>query len=125
MLQISILDEMSVDLCDHIFARNDSIFLLDHLSANHLFLLSIEERQYRFHALFKDFLLGELKRKPKIYMELHQAAAQYFERIGKNDQAIYHLGVIGGADLNGVAKILQNYGRTMINHGQLESLLQD
>lgn len=122
MLQTSILDEMNGELCDFVFARTNSQELLDYISTNHLFLLPIGERQYRYHALFKDFLQGELKRKPKVYVELHQAAARYFERTDKNDQAIYHLGIIG--DDYGVAKILQTHGRTMINHGQLESLLQ-
>lgn len=122
MLQTSILEEMTGELCDFVFARSDSQKLLHYISTNHLFLLPIGERQYRYHALFKDFLSGELKRKPKVYVELHQAAAHYFERMNKNDQAIYHLGVIG--DDYGVAKILQTHGRAMINHGQLESLLQ-
>ncbi|WP_235857540.1 BTAD domain-containing putative transcriptional regulator [Paenibacillus albiflavus] len=122
MLQTSILEEMTGELCDFIFARTNSQELLDYISTNHLFLLPIGDRQYRYHALFRDFLLGELKRKPKIHVELHQAAAHYFERMGKNDQAIHHLGIIN--DDYGVAKILQSHGRTMINHGQLESLLQ-
>ncbi|WP_442603457.1 BTAD domain-containing putative transcriptional regulator [Paenibacillus sp. KN14-4R] len=122
MLETSILEELTGELCDRIFDRNESHALLAQISRQNLFLLPLVDGQFRYHALFRDFLQEELRKRKDDYMELHRAAAKYFERNGKHDQAIYHLDAIG--DDYALAQVLQTYGRQMIDHGQLESLLQ-
>ncbi|MCR8644164.1 transcriptional regulator [Paenibacillus sp. N1-5-1-14] len=122
MLETSILEELTGELCDQIFDRSESHALLNQVSSQNLFLVSLGNGQFRYHALFKEFLHDELRKHKQEYIELHRVAARYYERNGKQDQAIYHLDAIG--DDYALAQVLQTYGRQMIDHGQLESLLQ-
>jgi len=121
LLESSILEELTGDVCDAIFERSESAELLRSISGQNLFLASVGDRQYRYHALFRDFMLGEIRKQSEAYMKLRQKAAAYFAQVGKNEQAFAHLEAIG--DFDGAARILSDHGRQMIHNGQLEGLL--
>jgi LuxR family maltose regulon positive regulatory protein len=119
--QSSILDELTGTLCDEILEKSDSSSILEGLSNKNMFLVSLGDKQYRYHALFKDFLTQQLIRKQDQYTSLHSKAALYFREKGRNEQAITHFLAIG--DTESLADILQSHGRKMIENGQMESLL--
>jgi len=122
LLQTSVLEEVSGELCDAIFGRGDSQVILRKIGGQSLFLTQTGERQYRYHALFKDFLLGELKKEPDVHAALRRQAADYFAANGKPELAIAQYDAIG--ESGEAARLLAAYGRQMIDAGQLESLLQ-
>jgi LuxR family maltose regulon positive regulatory protein len=59
-----------------------------------LFLTPLDRRRqwYRYHGLFREFLLGELRRtEPDIITTLHQRAADWYEANGAPARAVEHL----------------------------------
>ena len=67
---------------------------LRRLEAASLFLIPLDRRRerYRYHALFREFLLGELRRtEPGIIVTLHQRAADWYEANGSPALALEHL----------------------------------
>ena len=64
------------------------------LEASSLFLIPLDRRRewYRYHALFREFLLGELRRvEPDVVMKLHLRAADWYESNGSPAMALEHL----------------------------------
>lgn len=120
--QTSILEEMGPDACDRIFGRQDSRRVLDQLCGESLFIVHLGEGQYRYHALFRDFLRSQLQKKSEARSVFHHQAACYFQANQQHDQALFHLAQIG--DWEAYALLLHSCGAEMIAKGQLESLLE-
>jgi LuxR family maltose regulon positive regulatory protein len=90
----AILDQLTGPLCDAILEQSDAHEQLRHLEATSLFLVPLDRRRewYRYHALFREFLLGELRRtEPDIIMKLHLRAADWYEATGSPALALEHL----------------------------------
>ena len=59
-----------------------------------MFLVPLDRRRgwYRYHALFREFLLGELRRvEPDVMTKLHLRAADWYESNGSPALALEHL----------------------------------
>jgi LuxR family maltose regulon positive regulatory protein len=90
----AILDQLSAPLCDAILEEQDSGARLRHLEATSLFLVPLDRHRgwYRYHALFREFLLGELRRvEPDSIEKLHLRAADWYESNGSPALALEHL----------------------------------
>jgi len=64
------------------------------MEATSLFVISLDRRRewYRYHDLFREFLLGELRRaEPDVIETLHQRAADWYESNGFPARALEHL----------------------------------
>ena len=91
LLQTSILERLSGQLCDAVTGGTDGQDVLQQLERANLFLVPLDEerRWYRFHHLLRDLLHAELARsEPDRVPELHRRAATWFERHGLVDEAI-------------------------------------
>ncbi|MCF6092813.1 transcriptional regulator [Microaerobacter geothermalis] len=122
LLETSIFDPLTESVCDEVIKQENSRQMLEMLSNKNLFLIHVGDHQYRYHALFKDFLQQELKKNVYRYVELHRLAARYYQSNNQQDQAIFHLQSIG--EHEALAELLHTYGRKMLENGQLESLLE-
>lgn len=94
----AILEQLSGQVCDAVLDRTDSSTLLRGLEAHGLFLVPLDRRRgwYRYHALFREFLLGELAASENgSVARLHLAAAAWYEEHGLPAQAIEHMLVAG------------------------------
>jgi LuxR family maltose regulon positive regulatory protein len=90
----AVLDEMSGSLCDALLNSSDGHNRLRQLEASHLFLVPLDRRRewYRYHALFREFLLAELRRvEPNAVEKLQLRAADWYETYGSKAKAIEHL----------------------------------
>ena len=90
----AVLDQLSGPLCDAILGESGSDAQLRHLEATNSFLIPLDRRRewYRYHALFREFLLGELRRtEPDVIMKLHLRAADWYEANGSPALALEHL----------------------------------
>jgi len=90
----AVLDRMTAPLCDALLGADDSQAILRELEAEDVFLIALDRRRswYRYHELFREFLLSELRRvEPRKTDELHLAAADWFEQNGSLTMAIEHL----------------------------------
>jgi LuxR family transcriptional regulator, maltose regulon positive regulatory protein len=90
----AVLDQLCAPLCDAILEESGGQAQLRGLEATNLFLIPLDRRRewYRYHALFQEFLLGELRRvEPELIMKLHLRAADWYESKGLPAMAIEHL----------------------------------
>ena len=62
LLDSSVLEVITTSDCDQLLERNDSALMIENLIQHQLFLIPLEgeERAYRYHHLFRDFLLNRL-----------------------------------------------------------------
>ena len=90
----AIVDQLCAPLCDALLEDAGSQDRLHELEASNSFLLPLDRRRewYRYHPLFREFLLGELRRvEPDVIVELHVRAADWYEANGSPALALEHL----------------------------------
>jgi LuxR family maltose regulon positive regulatory protein len=90
----AVLEQLSGPLCDAVLGSSDAAGRLRRLEAASLFVIPLDRHRqwYRYHALFREFLLGELRRiEPGRMMTLHQRAADWYEANGSPALALEHL----------------------------------
>ena len=90
----AVLDQLSAPLCDAVVGDSGAQQQLHHLEASRSFLIALDRRRewYRYHSLFREFLLGELRRsEPDIITKLHLRAADWYEANGSPAMAVEHL----------------------------------
>lgn len=90
----AVLDRFSAELCDAVLVESGSQGRLRELEASNVFLLPLDRHRewYRYHPLFREFLLGELRRiEPELILDLHVRAADWYEAHGSPAMAIEHL----------------------------------
>ncbi|WP_193076008.1 LuxR C-terminal-related transcriptional regulator [Pseudomonas sp. FME51] len=83
LLKSSVLDRLSVSLCNHVLGTADSQALLRYCETHGLFLLPIDDQQqwFRYHPLFTEFLRQELhKQNEGLCLELHRRASDWFSQ---------------------------------------------
>jgi LuxR family maltose regulon positive regulatory protein len=90
----AVLDQLAAPLCDAVLGEPGSQERLQRLEAASQFLIPLDRRRewYRYHALFREFLLAELRRvEPEIISKLHLRAADWYEANGSPTVALEHL----------------------------------
>ncbi|HYK71821.1 MAG TPA: transcriptional regulator, partial [Pseudoneobacillus sp.] len=121
--QTCILEELTEEICNEIVGIVGASALLDQLIERNLFIQKIGDKQYRFHALFKEFLEKQLKdNQPGQFQILHEKSARLFEKRGMWEAALIHYKKINQS--SAIASILQEKGKAMLESGKLESLLE-
>ena len=91
--RVSVLDELTGDLCDAVVGRPGSALLLDELATRPLLLEPVGDGgSFRLHPLMRDCLAGELEHaEPQLSGALRRAAAAWFIGQGRDDEAVDHL----------------------------------
>jgi LuxR family maltose regulon positive regulatory protein len=90
----AVLDRLCGPVCDAVLGSVDAARQLRRLEADGLFVIPLDRRRewYRYHALFREFLLGQLRRaEPEIIDTLHRRAADWHESNGSGALALEHL----------------------------------
>ena len=90
----AVLDRLHAPLCDALLGEAGSQGRLHALEASNSFLIPLDRQRewYRYHPLFREFLLSELRRvQPDTVMKLHLAAADWYEANGSPAMALEHL----------------------------------
>jgi LuxR family maltose regulon positive regulatory protein len=119
----AVLDRLCGPLCDAVLASSGTAEYLRRLEAASLFLVPLDRRRqwYRYHALFREFLLGELGRaEPGIVTTLHQRAADWHEANGSPAQALEHL--LHTTDWDRSVRLTAALAPPTVNAGQLPTL---
>jgi LuxR family maltose regulon positive regulatory protein len=90
----AVLDQFCAPLCDALLGESEAHERLRRLEASSLFLIPLDRRRewYRYHGLFREFLLSELVRvEPEVVAKLHLRAADWYEAQGSQAMALEHL----------------------------------
>ncbi|MET0418827.1 MAG: LuxR C-terminal-related transcriptional regulator, partial [Actinoplanes sp.] len=90
----AVLEQMCAPLCDAVLDGQGAQEQLRRLEASNLFVVPLDRRRewYRYHPLFREFLVGELRRtEPGTVMKLHLRAADWYESHGSLELALEHL----------------------------------
>jgi ATP/maltotriose-dependent transcriptional regulator MalT len=93
LLRTSVLRRMTGPLCDAVTGRGDSGMLLRELARSNLFVVPLDEQGewYRYHHLFSDLLLYELRSsQPELMPVVHGRASVWLEGEGFFEPAIRH-----------------------------------
>ncbi len=126
LIYSSVLDQLNGELCDSILERNDSEELLTQFERTNLFLSRItplrpEQKAYRFHSLFRDFLLQELQRlDPRAIPELNRRAARWYAAHQRSLPAVDHALLAGDPAL--AADLMDGCAMGFIEVAQMETV---
>lgn len=116
----AVLEQLSAPLCDAVLGRDGSQALLRRLESQNLFLVPLDggRQWFRYHMLFRDFLLTELDRvEPGEAAELHRRAADWFRSRDAPQEAVEHLLVAG--DLEPAAELIGALALPMYQRGRV------
>ncbi|HEY7013710.1 MAG TPA: LuxR C-terminal-related transcriptional regulator [Streptosporangiaceae bacterium] len=101
------LDRMSGPLCDAALKNGGaSAAALAELAKSNLLLVPLDRQGewYRYHHLFRDMLLAELRRhEPELIPVLHRRAAEWYQRAGEPAEALEYSMKAG--DVNTAARL--------------------
>lgn len=93
LMRLSILERFNGALCETVSGIAEGRALLHRLQQQNYFLQSLDDEQtwFRYHALFRDFLRGELVRRlPAEVTRLHERAARWFAEQRLWAEAVRH-----------------------------------
>ncbi|HKA95007.1 MAG TPA: LuxR C-terminal-related transcriptional regulator, partial [Streptosporangiaceae bacterium] len=119
----AVLDELSAPLCDAVLRSSAGATRLRQAEASGLFLFPLDRRRqgYRYHPLFREFLLCELRRtEPDMVTTLHQRAADWHESNDSPAMALEH--PVHPADAERTVRLVTNGTAPTHMAGQLPAL---
>lgn len=118
LLRTSILPVWDKESVIEICGCSDGEQKIDWLLEKNLFVIHAGEGKYRYHALFKDFLIRKLKDDPVAFKSAHQAASIYYVDKGLYDKAFFHFKEIH--DVTAISLVLKEKGFNFIQQGWLD-----
>jgi LuxR family transcriptional regulator, maltose regulon positive regulatory protein len=101
LTRTAVLERMCGPLCDAVLEVSGSAAVLADLEHSNLLLVPLDRlgQWYRYHHLFRDMLLGDLRRiEPGLTAVLQRRAAQWYESNGAPDEALQYWMQAGEVD---------------------------
>lgn len=122
LLAFSIFPTFSIELVSE-FYGNEAVSTLRQLAERHVFIQSLGEGTYRYHALFQQFLERKWQAVDleKFYSTQKQAT-EFYIRQSNPIQAISH--AVKSGDPSFIGEIIVANGASLIKSGQFEWLLE-
>ncbi len=126
LLSTSVLERLSVPLCDALTERDDSAQMLRALEQANLFLFPLDEpRQwYRYHHLFADLLRHRLAmvRGEEFVTLLHRKASRWHQEHGYLGDAVEH--ALQAHDWQRTAALVSEVSGSLLKAGETTTLLR-
>ena len=110
LLETSVLERLSGDLCDAVTGRAGSQALLEQVERAGLFLVPLDEVRgwWRYHHLFADLLRARLQQEQAdLVVRLHRHAATWCQEHGLPDDAIRH--AVDAGEMTWAARLIEQY----------------
>ncbi len=110
LVETSVLERLSGELCDQVTGRAGSQSLLERVERAGLFLLPLDEVRgwWRYHHLFADLLRSRLQEEqPVRAAQLHRNAAAWYEEHGLADDAIRH--AVAAGQMTWAARLIEQH----------------
>ena len=119
LLETSVLERLSGDLCDTVTGGTGSQAMLEAIEAAGLFLTPLDEVRgwWRYHHLFADLLQARLRQEqPGRLPGLHHAAAAWCEAHGLADETIRH--ALAAGDAARAARLIEKHFDAVFLRGE-------
>jgi LuxR family transcriptional regulator, maltose regulon positive regulatory protein len=119
LLETSILERLTGDLCDMVTNRDDGQETLERLERENLFVVALDDERhwYRYHHLFADVLRGLLEQERSDEVkDLHLRAASWYERNGWASEAVEH--ALAAGDAGWAARLVEYYAQALFQRGE-------
>jgi LuxR family transcriptional regulator, maltose regulon positive regulatory protein len=123
LLKTSILRRLSGPLCDAVVDRKGSGKILTEFSHANLFVVPLDERSewYRYHNIFSDLLLYELRSTyPELVPILHERASVWLEDEKFFDAAIWH--AVAATDYERAGLLVARHWYKYVTAGQTKTV---
>lgn len=123
LLRTSILRHLNASVCQTLVPQADAVAMLSHLASSHIFLapLDNDDKTYRYHSLFSEFLKSQLNSKyPDEIPLLHLAASQWYEQENRPVPAIDH--ALEAGDYRRALYLLQDRAPSLLAQGRMRLL---
>jgi LuxR family maltose regulon positive regulatory protein len=122
----AVLGRLSGPLCDAVLGSSGGVEQLRHLEESSLFVVPLDRKRewYRYHPLFREFLLSELRRRVSEaeIEKLHLRAADWYEAKGSAALAVEHL--LETTERNRSLQLVSSLSTRMFQAGDLATLQQ-
>jgi LuxR family maltose regulon positive regulatory protein len=119
LLETSVLDGLSGELCDAVTGRPGSQALLEDAERAGLFVIALDETRgwWRYHHLFADLLRARLQQEqPDKVVDLHRSAAAWYAERGLADDAIRH--AVAAGDVTWAARLIERHYDEIFQQGE-------
>jgi LuxR family transcriptional regulator, maltose regulon positive regulatory protein len=123
LMRTSVLRQLDPAACQALVPNVDCVRMLAHLQTANLFLTPVgdQPQQFRYHAMFADFLRGQLALEmPELLPRLHLAASGWYESCGRPVPTIDH--AIEGGDFPHALALLEGHVYTFLEQGRMRLL---
>ena len=123
LLRTSILERVCGPLADRLTGASGSERILIELEDSNAFVVSVDRERtwFRYHPLFADLLVLELRRsEPDAIGDLHVAAADWLAEHGHAVDAIRHAQAAG--DWERAGRVLADHGLSLSLNGQVATM---
>jgi LuxR family maltose regulon positive regulatory protein len=119
LLETSVLERLSGELCDAVTGRTGSQALLERVEQAGLFLVPLDDVRgwWRYHHLFAGLLRARLEQeRPARVVALHRAAAAWHEEHDLADDAVRH--ALAAGDAAWAARLIEQHFDAALQQGQ-------
>lgn len=124
LLETSILRKFNAALCADITGQGSCNSKLAFLERNGLFLVHIQQDEYRYHHLVREFYARMLKQQaPARWSELHRQASLVHAQMGLSEEAIDHAFMAEDYEL--AASLLNRHLHELVTRGEFTLLQND
>ncbi len=123
LLRTAVLGQMNAAACNALLQRTDAQAALEAIEHQNLFVVSLDDQRewFRYHYLFREFLLGKLRRdQPAEARALERRAADHYAAHGEWEAAFNHSAQAD--DLPAAAHALAAFAPDYIERGRVEVL---
>ncbi|MGH3121064.1 MAG: hypothetical protein ACRDND_08515, partial [Streptosporangiaceae bacterium] len=119
LLETSVLERLSGELCDAVTGRSDSQAMLEQVERAGLFLVPLDEMRgwWRYHHLFADLLRARLQaEQPGRAVALHRAAAAWCQEHDLADDAVRH--ALAAGDATWAARLVERHVEALLGRSE-------
>ena len=123
LLRTSILQQMDASACNVVAGVQSSQSILEELERQNLFVSSLDSQRhwYRYHYLFREFLLNRLGRvETESIVGLERRAGNHYESQGELEAALSHY--LNAHDFESAARVVLVIAADYVERGRVEVL---
>ncbi|MEQ8677800.1 MAG: tetratricopeptide repeat protein [Aggregatilineales bacterium] len=121
LLRSSVFAELNPEICATVLATESATEILATLERHSLFIarLDYQSQWYRYHQLFRDFLLSKFNQQPD-YTATQLSAGTYFANMGLPETAIQHF-ILAGDNVH-ASQMLCAFADTYLLQGRVDEI---